>query len=78
MINNKISFYLTDYINLKYPKEFVSSRLTLGDGGINDIAGRAIVIHAGVDDLGLGGDNESKKTGNAGSRLVCGLIQQQN
>ncbi|XP_037078229.1 superoxide dismutase [Cu-Zn]-like [Pollicipes pollicipes] len=38
------------------------------------IMGRAIVIHALEDDLGLGGDSESKKTGNAGARVGCGLI----
>jgi len=43
-----------------------------------DIAGRAIVIHAGSDDLGTGtGDAEegSKKTGNAGGRVACGVIE---
>jgi len=49
-------------------------RITLGDGGDYDIAGRSIVVHAGEDDLGRGGDDESKKTGNAGARLVCGKI----
>ena len=38
------------------------------------IVGRAMVIHALEDDLGLGGDEESKKTGNAGARVGCGLI----
>ena len=37
--------------------------------------GRAIVVHALEDDLGLGGDEESKKTGNAGARVGCGLIE---
>ena len=45
------------------PLTFVSlvdSGVTLGDGGERDIAGRAVVVHAGEDDLGLGtGDKVS-------------------
>jgi len=56
----------------------VDNVITLGDGGETDVANRAIVVHAGQDDLGLGrGDQaeESKKTGNAGARVACGIIK---
>ena len=42
--------------------------------GERSVVGRGIVVHADADDLGQGGDEESKKTGNAGNRLACGVI----
>lgn len=42
--------------------------------GVNNILGRTVVVHADVDDLGLGGHELSKTTGNAGGRLGCGVI----
>jgi superoxide dismutase, Cu-Zn family len=41
---------------------------------LKDVLGRSIVIHEGVDDLGQGGNKESKTTGNAGKRFMCGII----
>ena len=44
-------------------------------GDISDsIIGRSVVIHDGIDDLGLGGNPESLKTGNAGGRMACAII----
>lgn len=39
------------------------------------IRGRAVVVHAGTDDLGLGGDDGSRAVGNAGARPGCGTIK---
>ncbi|CAG2184240.1 unnamed protein product, partial [Oppiella nova] len=42
--------------------------------GNQSIIGRSLVVHADVDDLGKGGHELSKTTGNAGGRLACGVI----
>jgi len=42
--------------------------------GANSIVGRAMVCHAGEDDLGRGGHDDSKTTGHAGARVACGVI----
>jgi len=42
--------------------------------GERSVLGRTMVIHADVDDLGVGGHELSKTTGNAGGRLACGVI----
>jgi Cu-Zn family superoxide dismutase len=39
-----------------------------------NIVGRAVVIHEKTDDLGLGQDEESLRTGNAGKRIACAVI----
>lgn len=42
--------------------------------GAFSVIGRTVVVHADPDDLGLGGHELSKTTGNAGARLACGVI----
>ncbi|KAF1686972.1 superoxide dismutase [Pseudoxanthomonas broegbernensis] len=43
--------------------------VTLGGGAANDIAGRAVIVHAAADDY------HSQPAGNAGARVACGLIR---
>jgi len=42
--------------------------------GKYSVIGRSMVVHADEDDLGLGNHENSKTTGNSGSRLACGII----
>ncbi|KAL6132615.1 hypothetical protein ACLB2K_064855 [Fragaria x ananassa] len=41
--------------------------------GPHSIIGRAVVVHGDPDDLGKGGHELSKSTGNAGGRIACGF-----
>jgi len=43
--------------------------LSIGGGAANDIAGRAVVVHAVADDY------RSQPAGNAGARVACGPIR---
>ncbi len=44
------------------------SGVTLGGGAANDIANRAMIVHAAADDY------SSQPAGNAGARVACGVI----
>jgi Cu-Zn family superoxide dismutase len=45
--------------------------VTLGGGASNDIANRALVVHATADDY------MSQPAGNSGARVACGVIRAQ-
>lgn len=48
--------------------------LTASLAGPHSILGRAVVVHAGEDDLGRGGNQASVENGNAGRRLACCVV----
>jgi Cu-Zn family superoxide dismutase len=43
--------------------------------GEDGIINRSAVVHGGTNDLGLGGNETSRTTGNAGPSIACGTIQ---
>ena len=53
---------------------YLDPRIKLRGNVNNSIIGRSVVIHDGVDDCGMGGNEESLKTGNAGGRIACSVI----
>ncbi|XP_041977489.1 superoxide dismutase [Cu-Zn] 1-like [Aricia agestis] len=52
--------------------DFVDSQISLY--GPHCIVGRAVVLHEKADDYGKSDHPDSKKTGNAGGRVACGVI----
>lgn len=67
--------HLGDVPNIKANNEGkadISARVegvTLGDGGPNDIVGKAFVVHEKVDDY------KTQPSGNSGDRISCGVIE---
>jgi len=47
---------------------------TLHDVTVADVLGRSVIIHASEDDYGLGGHDDSLKTGHSGARIACAVI----
>jgi len=39
-----------------------------------DLWGRSLIVHADKDDYGLGGEEDSLKTGHSGKRIACAVI----
>ncbi|XP_076060902.1 superoxide dismutase [Cu-Zn]-like [Oratosquilla oratoria] len=53
---------------------FYDGLISLNPASPSYIGDRSFVVHEKEDDLGLGGDQSSLATGNAGGRLGCGLV----
>jgi superoxide dismutase, Cu-Zn family len=51
------------------PVSTVVNAVTLGDGGTNDVVGKAIVVHAKRDDY------KTQPSGDSGDRIACGVIE---
>ena len=49
--------------------ELETSLWTVGTGASNDVVGKAIMVHDKADDF------TTQPTGNAGSRIGCGVIE---
>mgnify|MGYP006174328007 FL=1 len=46
--------------------------LEIASGGVNDIVGKGVIVHAQADDY------TTQPTGNAGGRIACGVIELEN
>ena len=55
-------------------EEFIDPKISLFPEEFNNIVGRSLVIHGKPDDKGLGNNEESLMTGNAGDRVGCSNI----
>ena len=70
-------FHLGDLGNITVGQDgagtltFTTDLWTVGGGGMNDVVGRAILLHSGPDDL------MSQPSGNSGDRVACGVIAAQ-
>jgi len=68
-------FHLGDIGNLSVGEEgrgtitLTTDRWSIGTGQDNDVVGRAVIVHAGVDDF------TTQPTGAAGGRIGCGVVQ---
>ncbi len=74
-----INRHLGDLGNIVSKNNFCKGKLFAKDICLyrnmkTSVLGRMVIIHMDEDDLGLRENNESKKTGNAGARVACGVI----
>jgi Cu/Zn superoxide dismutase len=46
----------------------------LKDLDVEELWGRSVIIHADMDDLGLGDKPDSLTTGHSGKRIACAII----
>ena len=64
-----------DLGNLEFDeKGNCKTTLTTAKFTVQEVVGRSLIVHEDEDDLGLGNNDESKKTGNSGKRIACSLI----
>lgn len=71
--------HVGDMGNIEVKADGGDTEINLSDSlvsliGQHSVIGRALVVHEKEDDLGKGGNEESLKTGNAGGRILCGVI----
>ena len=63
-----------DLGNVELRGEKSSYEYFLWDCKVCDLFGRAMIVHADEDDLGLGSYDDSKTTGHSGARIGCAIF----
>ena len=72
---NSPAHHAGDMMNIKADGEGtaqvddIAKGVTIGDGGANDIVGKAIVLHEKADDY------KTQPSGDSGARIACGVIE---
>jgi Cu-Zn family superoxide dismutase len=69
--NPDVPHHSGDIGNVDADTEVTSNEWTIGDGATTDVVGKALVVHAGLDDFA------TQPTGDAGVRIGCGVIELQ-
>lgn len=64
-----------DFGNVYADSDGVCVQEIIADTKLSEIVGRAFIVHADPDDMGLGDQDDSTTTGHAGARIAGGVIR---